>query len=282
MTARSKRKALERLNKARMAIPSLKGLHRESPEFPRWFRNTRVAIEHTFGSDSQHVKEFNGIQFVPIMFTSSTPDSFFQQRYVDGLGVADSLLRSMIEEVGEYWEDDTPRNGSAEQREPRTLAVLDRTESSSPVTPEVFVVHGRNTDAKDAVARFLEHADLDPVVLSERPGRGRTIIEKFEEHSSVGFAVVLMTPDDAGGLKDASAETEPRARQNVIFELGFFIGRLGRGQVCALVKGEIEIPSNYSGVEYIDFDERGEWKRKLTQELRSAGFEIDANRALRT
>ena len=115
------------------------------------------------------------------------------------------------------------------------------------------------------------------MILSELPARGQTIIEKFDSSSDVGFAVALLTPDDAGALS-GQAELGPRARQNVIFELGFFIGKLGRGRVCALTKGEPEIPSDYAGVEYIPLDDHGAWRMRLFRELRAAGFEIDADR----
>ena len=117
------------------------------------------------------------------------------------------------------------------------------------------------------------------MILAEQASRGRTIIEKFEAHQ-VSFAVALLTPDDAGSLAIERTDSRPRARQNVIFELGFFIGRLGRERVRALTKGEVEIPSDYSGVEYIPLDVGGGWKLHLVRELKAAGFDVDANRAL--
>ena len=111
------------------------------------------------------------------------------------------------------------------------------------------------------------------------PAKGRTIIEKFEQHARVGYAIVLLTPDDAGSLQGDENDLKPRARQNVIFELGFFIGRLGRKHVCALTKGDVEIPSDYAGIEYIPFNDPDGWQLKLMKELKSGGFKIDANRA---
>ena len=107
------------------------------------------------------------------------------------------------------------------------------------------------------------------MILHEQSNQGRTIIEKFERHADVGFAVVLLTPDDVGGLQTDTGALEPRARQNVIFELGYFLGRLGRGGVCAITKGGVEIPSDYSGVLYIPLDDGGEWMAALTRELGS-------------
>ena len=133
----------------------------------------------------------------------------------------------------------------------------------------VFVVHGRDVGTKELVARFIESLGLTPVILNEQSNQGMTIIEKFEQHADVGFAVVLLTPDDVGGLNADEVTLESRARQNVIFELGYFIGRLGRNRVCAITKGQVEIPSDYSGVLYIPLDEQGAWMTGLVKELKS-------------
>ena len=120
------------------------------------------------------------------------------------------------------------------------------------------------------------------MILHEQPDGGRTIIEKFEEHAEVGFAVALLTPDDVGALKGDESNLNPRARQNVIFEFGYFIGKLHRERVCALVKGDVEKPSDYDGVLYIPLDDSGGWKTGLIRELKDAGFEVDANKAFET
>jgi len=145
---------------------------------------------------------------------------------------------------------------------------------------KVFVVHGRDEAAKLAVARFLEAMGFEPIILHEQANRGDTIIEKFERNADVGFAVVLLTPDDIGGPKDAK-EFQPRARQNVIAELGYFVGTLGRGRVLPLLKGALEIPTDFSGVVYTEMDDRGRWKTELANELDAAGFEVDFRKAAR-
>jgi predicted nucleotide-binding protein len=146
---------------------------------------------------------------------------------------------------------------------------------------KVFVVHGHDGEARQTVARFIEKLGFEAVILHERPNNGRTIITKFrEEAAGVGFAVVLMTPDDVGGtaLGHAAPPVRARARQNVVFELGFFIGELGPARVAALVKGEIERPSDFDGVVYIDLDDGGAWKMMLAREFREAGLSFDANK----
>lgn len=116
---------------------------------------------------------------------------------------------------------------------------------AKPPSRDIFVVHGHDNEAKQAVARVIEKLNLHAVILHEKPDRGKTVIEKFEHHSNVGFAVVLLTPDDIGYPKDTPSEAKPRARQNVVLELGYFIGILGRSNVCPLLKGDVEIPNDY-------------------------------------
>ena len=129
-----------------------------------------------------------------------------------------------------------------------------------------------------AVARFLEQIELETIVLREQPDQGRVTIEKFEHYAGqVGFAVVLLTPDDIAGPSSGPASVM-RARQNVIFELGYFAGKLGRGRPCLLRKGNVEIPSDLYGVIYKDFDPAGGWKLELVKELKAANLQFDANK----
>jgi predicted nucleotide-binding protein len=143
---------------------------------------------------------------------------------------------------------------------------------------KVFIVHGRNEAKLHSVARLLTDLKLQPLVLREQPNRGRSIMEKFVEYSDVSFAVVLLTPDDAGGLLGDDPHTfRPRARQNVLLELGFFLGKLGRERVCVLCEGDIEVPSDYQGVLFVPLDDKGAWRLELARELRTVGLAIDMN-----
>ncbi len=173
----------------------------------------------------------------------------------------------MIEEIQEYWED--------EGQEPIDSIALN---NGSTNTREIFIIHGRDNEAKQTVARFLEQLKLETSILHEQPNQGLTIIEKFEKHAQVGFAVALLTPDDIGAFQEDTENLKSRARQNVVFEFGYFIGRLGRKKVCALVKGDVEIPSDYAGVIYISLDNE-DWQTKLVRELKGAGIDVDANLA---
>ena len=140
---------------------------------------------------------------------------------------------------------------------------------------KVFVVHGHDNDAKNEIARFLSKVGLVEIILHERPNAGRNLLTKFQEEADgASFAVVLITPDDVGG--PAGTEGKPRARQNVIFELGFFIGKLGPSRVAAVVKGDVETPSDFDGIGYIKLDKAGAWKSFLARELRQAEVPFDA------
>lgn len=140
---------------------------------------------------------------------------------------------------------------------------------------DVFIVHGHDDAARETVARFIEHLGLRPIILRDLPSSGRTIIAQIERYSRVGFVIVLLTPDDIGYPKHEPRQKKYRARQNVIFELGFFIGKLGHSKVCSLYKESVEVPSDYQGVLYILMDTGGGWKIRLAQELDAAGLNFD-------
>ena len=266
MARPDKAKALERLRRALREAEELKNTNRDSPEFSKWRRRTKLAISSVFGEDPSHVKEFTRISFHSMLITSDEIHN--NEFHLKGLQNSCSLLESMIEEIEECWED-----GNQETTSPSVHG--DKQTKAN----EVFVIHGRDNESKVTIARFLEHLGLNPVILHEQSNRGRTIIEKFEQHAQVGFAVALLTPDDVGALRENTKNLKPRARQNVIFEFGYFIGRLGRNRVCALTKGDVEIPSDYEGVVYIPLDEAEGWKMKLVKELKGVGIVVDADRA---
>lgn len=144
---------------------------------------------------------------------------------------------------------------------------------------KVFIVHGHDEGLKQVTARLVTMLGLEPVILHEHPNKSLTIIEKFSEHSSeVDFAIILLSADDEGRLRaESSAPLSFRARQNVIFEMGFFIGRLGRGRVCAVYESNVEIPSDLQGILRVPYDTSGKWKYDVARELDAAGFAIDLN-----
>jgi predicted nucleotide-binding protein len=166
-------------------------------------------------------------------------------------------------------------------RDEEKVVATARVASLPTPSKRVFVVHGHDEEAKQTTARFLEHIGLEPIILHEQPNSGRTIIEKFELHADVGFAVVLLTPDDVAHPANAPTKVSSRARQNVILELGYFVGRLTRRRVCAMYKPGVEIPSDYQGVGYVELDPAGGWRTKLAQELVEAGYSINLEALLK-
>lgn len=166
-----------------------------------------------------------------------------------------------------------------------TIMLMRHKKSSSPHAPpregrEIFLVHGHDEEAKLAVALFIIKLGLIPIVLSEMSVDGGTIIEQIEKHGEASFAIVIMTPDDFGGSKRDPKKINSRARQNVIFEMGYFMGRLKRTRVRVLCKEGVEILSDFHGVLYIPLDSGDGWKLKLARELRASGFRIDLNDAV--
>ena len=263
MTKPSKKEATSRLRRCLDEIPELKNVERFSARFEKWQRDTKIAITNTFIDDPQHIKDFEQIGYISLSFPSDR-----QRDYAKGLDNAAAILESMIDEIKEYWADDDQTH---EKPPTKTGKRLD--------TNEVFIVHGRDESTKQTVARFLEKLSLTPTILHEQPNSGRTLIEKFEQHAPAAFAVILLTPDDVGAVVGEEDNLKPRARQNVILELGYFLGLLGRDRVCPLIVEGVEIPSDYDGVAYVRLDEFEGWQLKLIRELRAAGLDIDANLA---
>jgi len=148
------------------------------------------------------------------------------------------------------------------------------------VSDRIFIVHGHDVEARELMARFLTDIGLKPIILNEQPNRGRTIIEKIEANIDVSFAVVLLTPDDQGKSQNED-RLEPRARQNVLLELGYFMSHLGRDKVCAFTRGSVEIPSDFAGVVWENMDDQGGWKLRLAKELTAAGHAVDLQKLIK-
>jgi predicted nucleotide-binding protein len=154
-----------------------------------------------------------------------------------------------------------------------------QTAQNVPTPNTVFLVHGHNEAMREMSARLLERLGLTAIILNEQVSGSDTVIEKLERYASVHFAVVLMTGDDVGGMKSpANQILQDRARQNVLLELGYFMGKIGRRKVCVLYERGVELPSDYYGVVYIEIDKTGAWRYTLAKELKQAGLQVDLNR----
>lgn len=173
---------------------------------------------------------------------------------------------------------ETSQDKSAEIKFNYFMDILKQLEE--PNKNKIFIVHGHDNGMREAVKAFVSRLDLEPVILNEMASKGMTIIEKFETYSDVQYAIVLLSPDDIAFSKIKIDNQEERARQNVILELGYFVGKLGRSRVCLLIEGSIDIPSDFQGVVHIKFDEHEGWQKKVIIELKDAGYTIDANKLI--
>lgn len=143
---------------------------------------------------------------------------------------------------------------------------------------KVFIVHGHDDELKESAARLVEKIGLEAVILHEQANEGLTIIQKLEKQADVGYAIILYTPCDEG-RKKGSEDSKPRARQNVVFEHGLFMGKLGSERVCALRKSEVEMPSDAQGILYIEVKEgSNDWMYQVAKELKKAGYDVDLNK----
>ncbi|WIA55222.1 nucleotide-binding protein [Sphingobium sp. WTD-1] len=261
-------KRLEELN----AFNARNMVEEHPPELRALETSIERALAKTFGDNTSDFRRFSSaasLRWSPMVFTvgSRTPLSEYQDATARKAEAARALLGEAIRTLEEDISEQAQRGNAIELP------------SNTIPSNDVFVVHGHDETAKEQLARFLEKLGLKAIILHEQPDQGRTIIEKFEDYAEqVGFAVILLTPDDLGAGK-AQPVQGSRARQNVIFELGYFAGKLGRGKTCLLRKGDVEMPSDLYGVIYSDLDANGGWKMKLVQEMKAAGLDFDANRA---
>lgn len=158
----------------------------------------------------------------------------------------------------------------------QTIQRQTQSKTYHPSNKKVFIVYGHDTVAREQLELLLRRLRLEPVILQNLPAAGETIIEKLEGNTEVRYACVLLTPDDEGYKAGATGSAQPRARQNVILEMGMFLAKLGRKRVSVLYKGNIELPSDINGLLYIKFDDRiDEIKDRIAAELQEAGFDIN-------
>jgi hypothetical protein len=227
--------ALRRLQKYFFQISEVRSKGYDSNDFLTWQSNVKIVLSSFYGGGSLVFREFDGIWFTPGGYYDGQPESDFVRGFDSGLEQAAGFLKSRIDEL----EESAGMSGSV----PREASIV-----LGSASRKAFVVHGHEHGIKETVARFLAKLDVEPIILHEQPDRGRTLIEKFEGHASeVGYAVVVLTADDVAYSKGHPEEHELRARQNVILELGYFIGRLGRKHTFALVEKALRYHPTFMG-----------------------------------
>lgn len=243
-------------------------VQRDGAEHDAWKAKVDAVIAASLGQESATLKSFRDLRYHVGVWTGAPGEKEEDARYfASQVARAGGLIDAAIYEL--------------DLRSPADSAppVGPRPPVDSPGAP-IFVVHGRDDARKHELLRLLDRTtDRDPIVLHEQPNRGATILEKFERHAqAAGFAVVLLTADDEGRLHSDTAPPRARGRQNVVLELGVFLGLLGRSRVAVLVDHEVERPSDLDGLVYIPLDPSGAWKLSLVKELEAAGIGVNRGR----
>ena len=220
-----------------------------------------VESEWTVKEHHHYINEKAKAQGILIIYS---PSSIFNEgeRYVR------DISDRVFEECSSQIQETTPKSNALTSDKPSKT--MDKS--------KVFIVHGHDNAAKEAVARFVEKIGLEAIILHEQASSGNTIIEKIEANSNVGFAIVLYTPCDVGASKGEQDQLKPRARQNVIFEHGYLIGKIGRKNVCHLFKSGVETPSDIEGLVYAPMDAGDGWKYTVAKEMKACGYDIDLNK----
>ncbi|WP_053004224.1 TIR domain-containing protein [Flavobacterium sp. ABG] len=247
--------------------------------------NRQIQTNRQFEQAQQDYNDWNDFNTELLKQSFNKPNSEYKQRY-DYLNEKFIYVsQTPAEELKEFYEN--VKNKVSNLKQLVAKLSLIKTEINEPViskgtsinSNKVFIVHGHNNEVKVNVARTIEKLGLEAVILHEQANSGKTIIEKFEEHADVAFAIVLLTDDDLGKNKKED-NLNNRARQNVILELGYFIGKLTRNKVCPLYAPGVELPSDLLGLLYLELDAEESWKFKLAKELKASGLEFDVNKIL--
>ena len=219
------------------------------PDFGAWKDQTERFLARHFGKDSMELKKFNEFDFSLCCFSTQTPRSSWNDACVKDLNRVKAILKGYLDEMDEE-------------------VVVAQEKLPNVNTRKVFIVHGHDAALKLSVARLMEKVGIEPIILSEQPNCGSTIIEKIEKNSDVGAAICLFTADDE--CKDGTK----RARQNVVLETGYFWGKLGRDKMVILADKGVELPSDMQGVVYTDMTN---WEFSVCKELKQMEYDIDLN-----
>lgn len=232
-----------------------------APAFEAWQTKAERFLIKKYGKDSLEHKKFLDTHFAPLIWVGDDEEEDARisiECCRKGLLSCKAVFETYLEDMADEEESATPNSVMLQ------TSIMDK----------VFVVHGHDGELKHAVARLIEKQGLDAIILSEQANKGKTIIEKFEENSDVSGAICLFTADDLGRAKAVPNE-HPRARQNVVFEAGYFMGKLGRNRVVIIAESGVELPSDMQGIVYTD---KNNWEIDVLREMKEMGYTIDFNR----
>lgn len=232
-----------------------------TPAFEAWHTKAERFLIKKFGKDSLEHKKLLDTYFSPLIWIGDDEE----QDIRDSIKYCADGLRSCKAIFETYMEDIADENESISKSEPKT-----NFENMN----KIFIVHGHDGELKQSIARLIEKQEIEAIILSEQANMGMTIIEKFEKHSDVTGAICLFTADDFGRAKLVPNE-QPRARQNVVFEAGYFMGKLSRGRVVVIAEKGVELPSDMQGIVYTD---KGNWEIEVLKEMKTMGYAIDLNK----
>lgn len=224
--------------------------------FQAWHMKVSRFLIKAFGAKSHEYEYFDNTSFSLGFYTFDTPDEKFITACANGLRITRDVLSTYLEEV--------------EEEQPK----INNKAKVSINFSKVFIVHGHDGELKEAVARLVEQQNIEAIILSTKTNEGKTIIEKIEHYSDVGAAICLFTADDKGKSK-LEKTFNNRARQNVVFEAGYFMGKLGRNRLVIISENNVELPSDMSGMVYTS---KNDWKVDVLKELKVMGFSIDFNK----
>ena len=226
--------------------------------FQAWKTKTERFLIRVYGKDSLEYNKFVSTRFSLRVYSVGTPRIEHVKACENGLNIAKAVFLTYLEELEDVDAVLVPQKDSPDK---------------SSFT-KVFIVHGHDGELKQSVARIIEKQGIEAIILSEQANKGETIIEKFEDYSDVDGAICLFTSDDIGKAKKGPAD-KPRARQNVVLETGYFMGKLGRNRIVILADEGIEMPSDLSGVVYTNTTN---WQIDLLKELKAIGYMVDFNK----
>lgn len=232
-------------------------------------------LQKAFTVNGTIIRDHNKVQKIKIVQTQY-PQSYYAEQHnlrMRSNRIADMATNRRLLPLSQG-EDHTHEFLFSEPAESLNVSQL------SLLNNKIFIVHGHDEQAKETTARFIEKLGLEVVILHEQANEGKTVIEKLEKHTEVGYSIILLTPDDVGASVSEQSNLRPRARQNVLLELGYMAAKLGRNRVCALKKGDVELPSDFLGVLHIDIDSAGAWRLQLAKEMKVAGLRVDLNNAM--